>query len=271
MLYSLQVDDEPDFLSKKDRQKTVHVRVLYQRRVKDKAILASVTQSRRSPRILRQLARRTTEISAGTDHTPSTRTSPSGGKQTAAAVGSPLLISTKRDTFKHTRDPALPAGPARTPPPSLHISDTDTHTNSPYLSATRGSSVAGGLLSQQEKLSKSTSSLDKVSPNKQTALKQYFRGSSGNISSSLDERGLRERLLLAHDEKWSSTLSLGLSEVVMEGGGGEGESVRVETVPLEIYVLKDHTYFHRHFTSALEDYRIVSDHVTQQSYHVIVR
>ena len=90
-----------------------------------------------------------------------------------------------------------------------------------------------------------------------------FRGSSGNISSSLDERGLRERLLLAHDEKWSSTLSLGLSEVVMEGGGGgEGDSVRVETVPLEIYVLKDHTYFHRHFTSALEDYRIVSDHVT---------
>ena len=90
-----------------------------------------------------------------------------------------------------------------------------------------------------------------------------FRGSLGNISGSLDERGLRERLLLAHDEKWSSTLSLGLSEVVIEGGGGgEGESVRVETVPLEIYVLKDHTYFHRHFTGALEDYRIVSDHVT---------
>ena len=260
------MDDEPDFLSKKDRQKTVHVRVFYQRRVKDKAILASVTQSRRSPRILRQLARRTTEISAGTDHTPSSRTSPSGGKQTAAAVGSPLLISTKRDTFKHTRDPAQPAGPARTPPPSVHISDTDAHTNSPYLSATRGNSVAGGLLSQQEKLSKSTSSLDKVSSDKQTALKQGppgdFRGSSGNISSSLDERGLRERLLLAHDEKWSSTLSLGLSEVAMEGGGGEGESVRVETVPLEIYLLKDHTYFHRHFTSALEDYRIVSDHVT---------
>ena len=255
------MDDEPGFLNKKDGQKTVHVRVFYQRRVKDKAILASVTQNRRSPRILRQLARRTTEISAGTDHrTPSTRTSPSGGKQTAAAVGSPLLISTKRDTFKHTRDPALPAGPARTPPPSLHISDTDAHTNSPYLSATRGSSVAGGLLSQQEKLSKSTSSLDKV-----LTLKQGpgdFRGSSGSISSSLDERGLRERLLLAHDEKWSSTLSLGLSEVVMVGGGGEGESVRVETVPLEIYVLKDHTYFHRHFTSAVEDYRIVSDHVT---------
>ena len=152
--------------------------------MKDKAILASVTQSRRSPRILRQLARRTTEISAGTDHTPSTRTSPSGGKQTAAAVGSPLLISTKRDTFKHTRDPALPSGPARTPPPSLHISDTDAHTNSPYLSATRGSSVAGGLLSQQEKLSKSLSCLDKVSPDK-PASKQGppgdFRGNSGSI------------------------------------------------------------------------------------------
>ena len=26
--YSLQVDDEPDFLNKKDRQKTVHVRIL---------------------------------------------------------------------------------------------------------------------------------------------------------------------------------------------------------------------------------------------------
>ena len=118
------MDDEPDFLSKKDAQKTVHVCVLYQRRVKDKAILASVTQSRRSPPILRQLARRTTEISAGTDYTPSTRTSPSGGKQTAAAaVGSPLLISTKRDTFKHTRDPALPSGPARTPPlPSVDSS-----------------------------------------------------------------------------------------------------------------------------------------------------
>ena len=46
----MQVEDEPDFLSKKDRQKTVHVRVLYQQRVKDKAIL---TQSRRSPRVLR--------------------------------------------------------------------------------------------------------------------------------------------------------------------------------------------------------------------------
>ena len=65
------------------------------------------------------------------------------------------------------------------------------------LSATRGSSVAGGLLSQQEKLSKSMSSRDKVSPDKQTASKQGppgdFRGSLGNISSSLDERGLRER------------------------------------------------------------------------------
>ena len=192
--------------------------------MKDKAILASVTQSRRSvpSNTAPTSEKNNRDISAGTDHTPSTRTSPSGGKQTAAAVGSPLLISPKRDTFKvrHTRDPALPAGPARTPPPSLDISDTDAHTNSPYLSATRGSSVAGGLLSQQEKLSKSTSSLDKVSPDKQTALKQGppgdFRGSSGNISSSLDERGLRERLLLAHDEKWSSTLSLGLSEVVME-------------------------------------------------------
>ena len=265
------MDDEPDFLSQKDRQKTVHVRVLYQRKVKDKAILPSVTQSRRSPRILRQIARRTTEIAGDSDHTSattSTRTSP-GGKRTTA-VGSPLLISTKRDTFKHTsssRD--HPPAPTRTPPPPLHSStllsdERQTQINTPYLSSTRGTSGAAGLLSrpQQEQLSKSTGSLDKVSPDKQTGLKLgEYRGSLGNICSSLDERGLRERLLLAHGEKWSSTLSLGLSELAMEEEGGDGEereSVRVETVPLEIYVLKDHTYFHRHFANALEDYRIVS-------------
>ena len=45
--------DEPDFLSKKDRHDGSPAFVFFtrQRRVKDKAILASVTQSCRSPRI----------------------------------------------------------------------------------------------------------------------------------------------------------------------------------------------------------------------------
>ena len=63
--------------------------------------------------------------------------------------------------------------------------------------------------------------------------------------------------------QWSSTLSLGIPDLSEASGTAVGEEeeegVRVEVVPLDIYVLKDHTHFHKHFAVALEDHRIVRD------------
>lgn len=307
----LQVDDVPDFLAEKDRHKTVHVRVLYHRRMRDKTILPRLTQSPRSPRLLRQLARRTKEISPD-NHKPSSSNSLSresklqgkAGRQPVASVESPLLISTRRGSFKHQKEASPPRLAVAVTPPSPQLRENSlpsenhtrtilaTHTpvlsrarfpsdiegqtgdNSYFLSAPHGSysHVTGSanhlsFLNQREQLCRSTGCLCaevQGASNLTTAPvtgASGLRGSVGTISSAQEEGTVNGSALLANGAQWNSTLSLGLSELAEDSAVNEEESkesVRMEVVSLEIYVLKNHTYFRHHFVAALEDYRIVS-------------
>lgn len=310
ILSFLQVDDVPDFLAEKDRHKTVHVRVLYHRRMRDKTILPRLTQSHRSPRLLRQLARRTKEISPD-NHKPSSSNSPSresklqgkAGRQPVASVESPLLISTRRGSFKHQKEASPPRLAVAVTPPSPQLRETsppsDNHTrttcilathtpvlsrarfpsdkegqmgdNSYFLSAPHGSysHVTGStnhlsFLGQREQLCRSTGCLNEAASNLTTAPVKGasgLRGSVGTICSAQEEGTVNGSALLANGAQWNSTLSLGLSELAEDSTTNEEESeesVRMEVVSLEIYVLKNHTYFRHHFVAALEDYRIVS-------------
>ena len=307
VLSFLQVDDVPDFLAEKDRHRTVHVRVLYRRRMRDKTILPRLTQSHRSPRLLRQLARRTKEISSDS-HKPSSSNSPSResklqgktGRQPVASVESPLLISTRRGSFKHQKEASPPQLAVAVTPPSPQLRETsppsDSHTrtilathtpvlsrarfpsdkegqmgdNSYFLSAPHSSysHISGSanhlsFLNQQEQLCRSTGCLNEAASNLTTAPvtgASGLRGSVGTISSQ-EEGTVNGSALLANGAQWNSTLSLGLSELAEDSAVNEEESkesVRMEVVSLEIYVLKNHTYFRHHFVAALEDYRIVS-------------